>query len=82
MRPESFDVQELIDSLQGTCQTMNDALPEGMDDLDLTSEDHDSISNQIFNCTECGWWYESYEEDDNGHCEGCSTIDDEEDEED
>lgn len=75
MRPADFDVQELIDSLQGTCQSIVDFLPEGMDDNDLTSEDHDEIDNQIFLCNQCGWWCESCEQNDNGSCNDCEPED-------
>lgn len=78
MRPANFNIQELIDELQGTCSSINDHLPEGMDDNDLTSDDHEEIDNQIFLCDTCGWWCESCFQDEDGNCEDCSFIDDEE----
>lgn len=74
MRPTDFDIQTVIDSVQGTCDTINDHLPEGMNDMDLTLEDHNSIDNQIFQCDECGWWYEQCQnagDADDGKCEDC-----------
>lgn len=58
MRPSGFNVQELIDSLQGTCNSIDDHLPDGMDWSDLTSQDHTNIDLQIFLCETCGWWCE------------------------
>lgn len=80
MRPESFDIQKLIDELQGTCNSLSGVLPEGMDDIDLTEQDHEAIDQRIFCCDTCDWWYEAYEQDTDGNCESCSTISDEEDE--
>jgi hypothetical protein len=71
MRIVDFDIQPLVDALLGTCDRIEDHLPEGMDWDDLTSSDHDAIDNQIFRCETCGWWCESSEEDDNGDCEDC-----------
>jgi len=62
MRPEDFDVQQLVKDLQGTCNDIPDYLPEGMDEYDLTDEDHEFIDQEIFHCTVCGWWYEISEE--------------------
>lgn len=69
-RPDDFNVQELIEDLVGTCKTIGDFLPEGMDENDLTEEDHEAIDERIFNCDTCGWWCERDEEDPNneGNC--------------
>ncbi len=75
MRPADFDIQILIEDLQGTCSTIEDHLPEGMDWNDLTTEDHEAIDNEIFLCAECGWWYEvcqSNDRDDENVCDDCN----------
>jgi hypothetical protein len=64
MRPEDFDVQKLIEDLQGTCSSIDDHLPEGMNWENLTDEDHEAIDNEIFLCAECGWWCEACESND------------------
>jgi hypothetical protein len=81
MRTQDFDVQQLIDDLQGTCTSINDHLPEGMDDMDLTSEDHDVIDNQIFLCETCGWWCEISEQDEDGNCQDCHEASEEDEDE-
>lgn len=58
MRPADFDVHKLTEALQGTTDSISDHLPEGMDELDLTSYDYGAIDNEIFLCDTCGWWVE------------------------
>lgn len=70
MKPEDFDIQKLVEDLQGTCNNLSDALPEGMEEDDLTEDDHDYIDNEIFLCDECGWWCESSEANENEDCAG------------
>lgn len=74
MRPADFNVQELISALQGTCTTIEEHLPEGMEWSDLTKDDHKAIDNEIFLCEQCGWWCENCEqsEDDETLCNECS----------
>lgn len=72
-RPENFDVDKVIEYLQGTCETLQDGVETfypDMDEDDLTQEDHRKISNEIFFCEQCGWWYEVCEMADN------SVVDD------
>lgn len=81
MRPQDFDIQMLIDDLRGTCTEIQDNLPEGMDEMELTSEDHDCIDDQIFLCDTCGWWCESCDEKEDGNCTDCyDTTGEDEDE--
>jgi len=86
MRPQDFDINKFVEDLQGTCQTLNDTLPEGMTDMDLTKEDHEYIDNEIFLCDQCGWWFEVCEATENddysGWCESCTPDPDEEEDED
>ena len=77
MRSENFDVHKLVEELQGTCHSISDFLPDEMNEMDLTTEDHEHIDNEIFLCETCGWWYEVCESGDcEGNCENC--IDEEE----
>ena len=58
MRPKNFDINKVIESVQGTCDTLESHLPDGMEENDLTPEDYIKIDNEIFLCSECGWWCE------------------------
>lgn len=79
MRPTNFDIHDLISDLQGTCATIDDHLPEGMEWDDLTTDDHNIIDNEIFLCTECGWWCEISEHTsqdvDEPFCQDCKPDD-------
>lgn len=80
MRPADFDVNKLIEALQGTCTIIDDHLPDEMEWSDLTSEDHAEIDDQIFLCDQCGWWCEISEQ--NGEiCEDCTPYDEDREEE-
>jgi len=75
MRPEDFDIDQLISDLSGTCSTIEEHLPEGMEEDDLTPEDYSAIDDQIFKCATCSWWCEIQEAvDDHGEdvCQDCS----------
>lgn len=73
MKPENFDIHELISSLQGTCSTIDDHLPDDMELEDLTEQDYADIDNEIFLCETCGWWCEIGEvsEHEDGVCTDC-----------
>ena len=75
MRPKDFNVNELIEALQGTCTSIEDHLPENMEFMELTNEDLDTIDNNIFECSCCNWWCEISEATENKHgeniCEDC-----------
>lgn len=75
MKPSNFDINEIISTLQGTCMTLDEALPEGMSVDDLTQEDHDAIDNEIFLCVECGWWMELCDDGGDGICTDCQPED-------
>lgn len=68
---------ELIDSLRGTCQSIDSALSKMIDgpktEADLTQEDHAAIDDQIFECESCGWWCEQGEQAE-GHDDTCSDC--------
>lgn len=84
-RPEDFDPQKIVDCLQGTIGTIQEALdhyyPE-MDEDELTTDDHQVLDNEIFECTECGWWCEVSQStesaDGENVCDECNPEDEEE----
>jgi hypothetical protein len=69
-------ISELIDYLQGTCNSLDDGIHaiigEDFTTLDLSSENHEQIDGEIFNCDTCNWWYEvSSQSEDGSNCEDC-----------
>lgn len=58
MRVDDFDIDKLIEDLRGTCKSISDFLPEGMEEEDLTEEETQHLDQEIFLCAECGWWCE------------------------
>lgn len=83
MRAENFDVQVIIDYLQGTGNDLDSSIAEfypDMTSLDLTEDDHSEIDNQIFLCYTCGWWCEVQDQNDDGNCVDCCPEEDDEDE--
>lgn len=58
MRPENFNIDDVIESLRGTPNSIDDVLPEGMVYENLTQVDHDAIDAEIFECSGCTWWYD------------------------
>lgn len=78
MRPDNFDVEQIIESLQGTCSnTLATAIDQhypGMLEEDLTERDNDIIDNTIFLCDNCGWWCETSEAHESNS--GCDICDD------
>jgi hypothetical protein len=59
-RDTEFDVAQLCESIDGTCNTLGSLIDElwpNMSELDLNNEDWNFINNTVFHCDECGWWY-------------------------
>lgn len=60
------ELEELVDALRGSTDTLDMAIKElfgdqyGEDQMD--DSDHDYIDNEIFLCTDCGWWCEISDE--------------------
>lgn len=76
MRPDSFDIKELIDHLRGTCLSIDEALSNfDMEEDDLNTEDHDAIDSEIFRCSQCSWWEDVCDQaegsEDDPMCEDC-----------
>lgn len=79
MKLPNFDIQTVIDFLQGSTETIDSAIEilyPGMDREDLDQKDLETIDDQIFVCETCGWWCEISERaDDEEICEDCAEAD-------
>lgn len=54
-------ITELIDALVGSTLDFNaECAARGLDDMDDAVTD--AVDQDIFLCTECGWWHEQYDE--------------------
>lgn len=83
-----IDINQLIEHLQGSCTSLDQAIADLTDGEkgfeDLTDEDFFKLDNAIFECTYCGWWYETSEahESDSGDiCTDCYEYQNENEEE-
>ena len=57
------EIYYIIENLQGTCGTLDDAVSgafedENMDSFSLTKEEMEYLDSEIFLCEDCGWWFE------------------------
>lgn len=83
-------IEKIIDYLQGSCKTMQDGITgitedDNLSEEDITDEQMAHIDQEIFLCTDCGWWCEISEEtksvnDSELGCRDCNPDEDEEDE--
>lgn len=70
--------EEVIDRLQGSCDSVESVL-DRMDASDVYTEDDiiDFILEKIEMCPECGWWVETWElvddEDNQVSCDSCGN---------
>lgn len=75
-------VQELAADLQGTSQSLNEALHKlwSLSEDDLDQEDCEALDELVFECTVCNNWFEQNEMAENCGdawvCEGCFTAED------
>lgn len=72
-------IDELIQYLQGSCETLDDGIRAVLGDEysedDLTDEDRQTIDGELFLCAVCGWWYEvceMSEDEDEQICNDCN----------
>lgn len=68
----SEKVVELAARVQGTCLNVDDEL------VDLPLEDLAKFDDLVFNCTGCGWWFETndaVDTDDGYQCVSCAESD-------
>lgn len=86
-RPNNFDIQTVIDAINGTCmntvESMTEELYPEMSENDLTQEDYTEVDQQIFLCACCGWWCDQSEaneseEYDQDICDDCNEEDEDE----
>lgn len=76
-KTEKFNIEELIQALQGTCKSISEILNSLYDgeteEEDLSDEDRQAIDEEIFLCETCRWWCERCEEseDEFGTCVSC-----------
>ncbi len=81
-------IQELIEYLQGTCKSLSEGLDAfDLEEDDLTDEQRQTIDDEIFNCSKCGWWCEISQEVGSETCgelvcDDCFEDEEDEDEED
>lgn len=74
MRPKDFSINDLITDLNGTCNSIDYYLPDGMSYDDLTDEDFQAIDDELFEFDLCGWWCENSEmAEDDRSCEDCTN---------
>lgn len=77
MRPNSFDIEEIIEALDGTDSELEDVLPEGMTIEDMLKKDWRALDGALFRCEVCSFWYRYYEEsEDDGVDLICKTCGD------
>ena len=82
-KPEDFNIDLLISSLQGTCQSLDETIKqvygeEYGEDI-MSEEDRSTLDNEIFKCETCDWWCEIGDQDSEGNCLDCSTEEEEDD---
>jgi len=56
-----INIDEIIEYLQGSCKSLDEAVDTfypGLDSMDLEDEHYEAIDNALFLCEECGWWCE------------------------
>jgi hypothetical protein len=68
--------KEIIDYLQGSCATLDEAIDVVLDGEEITEEQkteiESEISGEIFCCATCGWWHENSDmADDSDNCVEC-----------
>ena len=86
MKLSQREMEEVVDYLQGTCMSIDEALyillNTSQNDLENELEFCEYIDNRIFECVQCGWWYEAGEwteydnvpESSRGQGEFCSSC--------
>ncbi len=71
-------INYIVESLQGTCDSLSEYrdeyLEQGFDEDELVTQ----VDSIIFECGDCGWWYEvgkmSDEISDDCICENCASA--------
>lgn len=56
---EAKRINNLIHHIQGTCISLEEACNDlGFDREDLTMDELEELDNWVFQCDDCGWWYD------------------------
>lgn len=65
-------IEELIESLYGTCQSLCECCEKHeIEEEDFSIEEIKQLDSEIFQCTSCGWWSEAGEQNEEGECQEC-----------
>lgn len=70
-------IQALAGDLLGTCDTLDEHLPDGVKFEALTFEDCSRLDDEVMRCEACSWWVESGYTNENGECDECVEDTDE-----
>lgn len=72
------EIEELIYDLQGTCQSLEEAVQKTDHKKELTVADCQVLDQNIFCCEQCNWWDEASQESvrEPGCCVDCEPEDD------
>lgn len=66
----------LIAALVGSSMSLEHALQQfGLTEDDMSLDNCQQLDAEIFECTDCEWWYERSEEsDEEGVCDDCDSF--------
>lgn len=66
------NIDNLADNLLGTCKSLEQACNEaGYSQDDLTVNELSKLNDKVIECTECNWWTDSYDINEEGVCSEC-----------
>jgi hypothetical protein len=65
-------------ALIGTCQNFADVVGCHCTDPLLSDDWRKEFDNIAVECDSCGWWVETHETNDDGRCEDCAIVEDDE----
>lgn len=85
-------IHKIVESLEGTCKTMDQIIiqvtdNDGLTEEDITESQMTYIDQTIFKCSDCGWWFEMAEETKSEHedemgCRECNPEEEDDENED
>jgi len=69
-------MDSIIADLEGTCQRFADVLSTyEIKEDDLSFDELQQLDDSIYCCSNCGWWSESGDQDEDGNCSDCQEDD-------
>lgn len=72
-------IMQIGADLLGTCKSLDEVCREyGITEDDLSQDELETLDDHTMCCDSCGWWVESNEIDDNGECQDCTDLANEE----